>query len=135
MLPRRIIMGVLAVGILTALFCADLKAQYVPYYQPGTGRYSSPPVSPYLNLLRGNNTAVNYYLGVRTEFDRRLALQQQLLGEERLRMLTTEVANDELFPKLAGTGHPATFMNYGSYFTFSNAPVGGSVASPLGKKR
>jgi hypothetical protein len=39
---------------------------YLPYYNQrpnvATGR---PPLSPYLNLLNGNNPALNYYYGVR----------------------------------------------------------------------
>jgi hypothetical protein len=38
----------------------------VPYYQPPPGATSvRPPLSPYLNLLNGNNPALNYYYGVR----------------------------------------------------------------------
>jgi hypothetical protein len=40
----------------------------LPYYNAGTATSSTtgrPPLSPYLNLLNGNNPALNYYYGVR----------------------------------------------------------------------
>jgi len=40
----------------------------------------APALSPYLNLVRGGNPAVNYYLGVLTEFDRR-AFEGQMLAQ------------------------------------------------------
>ena len=46
------------------LFCpAFTGANFGPGYRPG--------LSPYLNLLRGGNTAANYYLGTIPEFQRR----------------------------------------------------------------
>jgi hypothetical protein len=39
---------------------------YLPYYnQPTNVPAARPPLSPYLNLLNGNNPALNYYYGVR----------------------------------------------------------------------
>jgi hypothetical protein len=39
---------------------------YLPYYPPQVSSTSvRPPLSPYLNLLNGNNPALNYYYGVR----------------------------------------------------------------------
>ena len=39
---------------------------YLPYYTPpATSTVGRPPLSPYLNLLNGNNPALNYYYGVR----------------------------------------------------------------------
>jgi hypothetical protein len=39
---------------------------FLPYYQPQPAPTSSrPPLSPYLNLLNGNNPALNYFYGVR----------------------------------------------------------------------
>lgn len=133
---RLLLMGTLAAAGLAVILGADAHAQYVPYYQSGTGRYQAPPVSPYLNLLRGNNTAVNYYLGVQAEKDRRLALQQQLIGEERQRLIVADLTAEEQLPytKLAGTGHPATFMNYGNYYNYGGLPAT-QFGTLQGKKR
>src|SRR5438034_7893065 len=115
MLPRRLLLVMTASALLLGLGASDVLGQYAPFYRPGPQRGPQPPVSPYLNLLRGRNTAVNYYLGVQPEFERRQFQQQILLGEER-RQLPPEEPATELFPKLAGTGHPAVFMNYGGYY-------------------
>jgi hypothetical protein len=136
MLPRQILIALTAAAAIAVMTGADAGAQYVPYYRPGTGGYAGPgpAVSPYLNLLRGRNAAVNYYLGVQSEVERRWALQHQLLGDER-RALIGEERGEELFTKLAGTGHPAAFMNYGSYYTFGGQQVGQLNPIPPGMKK
>jgi hypothetical protein len=82
---RRLLLAVSVVGLALAPSHTDVLGQYTPYYRPGGGgTYNPPPpISPYLNMLRGNNPAVNYYLGVRPEFQLRALQQQVLLGEER----------------------------------------------------
>lgn len=100
---------------LALLSVGQASAQYAPYYRPGPQKGPGPAVSPYLNLLRGNNTAVNYYLGVQPLIEQRAMQQQILLGDDR-RNLPQDLGPEELFPKLAGTGHPAQFFNYGGYY-------------------
>src|SRR3954466_2039287 len=92
-----------ALATLTVLVAStdDAPAQYNPYFRPGAAKGPQPPVSPYLNLLRGRNTAVNYYLGVQPAQDRQMFLQGQLLGDER-RATPPETINEELYPRLAG---------------------------------
>jgi hypothetical protein len=114
MVPRQLWIGLLAVGGIVAVI-GGADAQYTPYYRPQSGGYAPPPpISPYLNLLRGNNTAVNYYLGVKSEIRDR-SMQQQILGLERA-TAPVEVPAEEPFTKLPSTGHPAVFMNYGGYY-------------------
>jgi hypothetical protein len=121
---RQFAIGVALVGLIGLVICADVRGQYVPYYRPVNNRYAQQgPVSPYLNLLRGTNSAVNYYLGVRSEVERRSALQMQLLGQERVTQ-QIEQLGEELYQKLPGTGHPSAFMNYGSYYSFGGTPAG-----------
>lgn len=65
---RFIIMGALAVSV-AATFATSTHAQF--QYQnnspfgPNSYNRQSQPLSPYLNMLRGGNTAVNYFYGVR----------------------------------------------------------------------
>jgi len=50
------------------------------YLGPNTGPQYGPGyrgnISPYLNLLRGQNTGIDYYLGTRSEFQRRTDARQ-----------------------------------------------------------
>jgi hypothetical protein len=134
MVPRQLVMGLLAMGIIALAMGTDVRGQYVPYYSPVNNRYANQgPVSPYLNLLRGTNPAVNYYLGVRSEVERRSALQLQLLGQERTTQEFDKLS-DELYQKLPGTGHPAAFMNYGGYYSFGGTPGGQLAPGLLGSK-
>ena len=130
MTGRRFLIA-LAAAALLAVSVGDAPAQYNPYYRPGAGKGPPPPLSPYLNLLRGRNSAVNYYFGVQPYTDPRTILsQQQLLGEERKAAEPTEV---ELFPTLPGTGHPVGFQNYGGYYSFGTGT--GGVVMPAAKQK
>jgi hypothetical protein len=113
-----------AVGL--AVLAGDAPAQqYNPYFRPGGYKGPGPTISPYLNLLRGRNAAVNYYFGVQPFTDPRSPYLQSLLGEERL-VPEAAPGQEDLFPKLPQTGHPVGFQNYGGYF---NQP--GAVTSPV----
>jgi hypothetical protein len=70
----RIAIGVLGVALLGASHAQaqayggnpDYGGYAPPTYQPNTiYNRQTQPLSPYLNLFRGNNPAVNYYYGVR----------------------------------------------------------------------
>lgn len=113
-------------------------AQAGPFVQPGPGGYSqygygSPRLSPYLNLLRGGNTAANYYMGVVPEVERRAnarLFSSQILDLNR-RLQGVEEEKD-LFPRLSETGHPAGFMTYGPYFNMGTQrrPTTGAIGQP-----
>jgi hypothetical protein len=88
-----------------------------------------PALSPYLGLALGRDPAVNYFLGVRSEMDRRLdqrILNSAIVDIDRRNPPQPGSGSDaDLFPTLQGTGHPAAFMNYGSYFNMNRtAPRG-----------
>jgi hypothetical protein len=122
MKPLRVLLAVTVVILAGVFSSAEIRAQYTPYYRPAPNTYVPPaPISPYLNMLRGNNAAVNYYLGVRPEFQLRALQQQVLIGEERRQTPVEETT--EVFPKLAGTGHPAVFLNYGGYYNLGAPAV------------
>ena len=125
---------------LTSLFLAagSASAQFgSPGYgnQPGSP-YRGPQLSPYLNLLRGNNNTLgsasaNYFLGVVPERDRRANATQfgsALQSLERREQNPTDPAND-LMPELSQTGHPAYFSTYGSYYNFGGQNRLGSFGS------
>jgi hypothetical protein len=102
---------------------------YNPYSQPpGTNPGGTPRLSPYLNLLRNNNPAVNYYLGVVPEIGARRFQRQTATAITDLAQRTaTPPLNPEdtdLAVAVSITGHPAVFMNTTTYF-------GGAGAAPL----
>ncbi len=89
-----------------------------PYFRPG------PPLSPYLNMLRGGSPAANYFLGVVPEIERRqnTALFRGAITD--LTRRTEELTEEENFDRtLPTTGHPAVFLNYGGYY-FPGVGVG-----------
>ncbi len=98
---------------------AGAQAFPAPYVSP----YTQPPVSPYLNLLRAGNPAINYYGLVRPLQQYNAAFQQMALQQP--------YANPALAaPDYSGlmlTGHPATFMNFSHYY---NGRITGSATLP-----
>jgi hypothetical protein len=150
---NRLILIPVAVGLLAAAPLtapaqypapAPGNSPYSPYYSPyqysrppGTVPGGGPRLSPYLNLLRnGTNPAVNYYLGVVPERERRRFEAQ---SSYQLRALQQEVANppsaalvpeDEFAPNPSVTGgYVAVFNNTGGYFNNNVAAPG--AARPL----
>jgi hypothetical protein len=112
------------------------------YYNP-----SSQPLSPYLNLLRGGNPAVNYYYGVRPAQNQN-AYGQPFVGATGMGGRQTffpqvdTLSDLEGEPKTVGmrpTGHPFGFNNTLSYFgptgsgmNRNNAGGQGPLANKLG---
>jgi hypothetical protein len=92
------------------------------------GPVTSPPFSPYLNLLRrGNPVYLNYYGLVRPELEFRNAvvgLQQQITANQQgISDLATATG-------LVATGHPTQFLNTGHYFLNRGGQLGsGSMRS------
>jgi hypothetical protein len=89
---------------------------------------SYPALSPYLNLVRGNNTpGINYFLGTLPEFDRR-NFQANVAGtlpalESYLSQPPQAPPDIEAIPTLPQTGHLSAFQAYGSYFNLgANQP-------------
>lgn len=90
------------------------------------GVYTPPraPISPYLNLNRGGNPAINYYGLVRPQFDTSRALQnvQTQLQSMSSQVAPTQPVADPTF--VPTTGHPVTFLNSSHFF-----PVTGRTGS------
>jgi hypothetical protein len=101
---------------------------FSPYSQaPGVNPGGAPRLNPYLNFFRGTNRAVDYYLGVVPEIDRRRFQNQTRTAIADLATRTPPAAltgEEEVNPALSITGHPAVFMNTTSYF-------GGAGSLPL----
>jgi len=130
----------LTLACLLGLSAAAAPAQFInPYAGPGGGSpglpgpYSRPyTLSPYLNLLGNNNPAVNYYLRVLPEFQRR-ANEAQVDAtlsniEQRIAVPTTTeieaaIRNLRLSDPLSGTGHGVRFGDTSPYFPQSR-PAG-----------
>jgi hypothetical protein len=113
-------------ALIPLLITSAATAQYPgnPYQSlnrfgtPTPGGPYGPGLSPYLNLLRGGNPAVNYYNGVLSERDRRFFQQQagqSILGLEQ-EVGGVQPGQEDLLSTLPGTGHPTAFGYSGAYF-------------------
>lgn len=127
-----VVLRLLAILAVWHLGTSTAPAQ-VGFGNPG----DSPTVSPYLNLLRGNNrnsTVLNYYGLVRPQNraiqqsqqinQGLLNLQQQQVGQQQVRQGRGGIPR---YSQLGITGHPTAFMTIGGV---SGASIGGG--SPLG---
>jgi hypothetical protein len=103
-----------AVGAALALSAGTARAQFGYYSPPPTSPFPHAPISPYLNLARGGNSAINYHGLVRPQvgFQQSIfGLQQQVSGLGQQQVLQSEAARSS-----ATTGHPTRFFNYSHYF-------------------
>jgi hypothetical protein len=126
---KRLAMWAAAVGAAVALSAGPARAQFGYYSPPQTSPFPRAPISPYLNLARGGNPAINYYGLVRpqVEFQQSLfGLQQQVSGLGQTQALQSEAARSS-----ATTGHPTRFFNYSHYF-MSQGGGGGSFPGARG---
>jgi hypothetical protein len=117
------------------LLAAVSLAQYpgTPYggqyggNQYGVNQYTRPPVvSPFLNLNRGGDPAINYYGLVRPQIAVNRALQR--FGSDINYLENSPAAN----PEILETGHPTFFGSQYPYFVnqsvyFVNNATGGRV--------
>jgi hypothetical protein len=95
------------------------------FARPGTVPFQRPVLSPYLNLARGGNTAINYYGLVRPQIDFTnsiSALEQQVQSSQ-----AAGIGGEGESAALV-TGHSTRFFNYSHYF-FNQ---GGTTASAAG---
>jgi hypothetical protein len=124
---RKRVAGAFSVAILIMISAQSAQAQYYPPYQrPGYSSQAYTPntgamLSPYLALRGGNNPAINYYLRVLPEEQRReqynqISSQIQDLERRQAQPPTTEEA---LVPMLMETGHPVQFLGVAPYYTYS----------------
>jgi hypothetical protein len=110
-----------------ALFATFSQAQFQNTAgRPGVGPVARPAVSPYLNLLRGGNPAINYYGLVRPQIAAGKALQE--LGEN-VNSLEGAVTQP------LQTGHTSSFMTQSRYFMTNGALATGTRGQPATQPR
>ncbi len=134
---RKLLLGGGAALLGLAALAGPAAAQYTrptlgaPFTGPNFGPGYRPMLSPYLNLNRGGDPAINYYLGTLPEQQRRQNAQlfrQQILDLERRAPLAAEDV-DLLGPPLT-SGHPTAFGNTAGYFNNQNPRLYGGGAAP-----
>jgi len=122
-----IVIGILAAGAVALLpqaAHAQLSGPFNPNgYAPNMYNRTAQPLSPYLNLLRGGNEAVNYFYGVRpgTQPNAFTGMFGTGGGQRQTFFPGADYLTDLLeeprdATKVSPTGHPAGFNNTLNYF-------------------
>jgi hypothetical protein len=130
-----VLMAVASIELLLSIEEPPVFAQ-VPYGQPTQpGVPYRPPVSPYLNLARPGNSAINYYGLVQPQTQLYSGLntvqQQANLNQSNIGALGAQDPLTALVLSL--TGHPIAFQNYRRYFlNFQPVPPLGTAGLGTG---
>jgi hypothetical protein len=131
MKPASLLLALVSLGL---MLTGVARAQYgPPATQPGVPY--RPPISPYLNLTRPGNTAINYFGLVQPQtqlYGGLNAVQQQAnLNSYNIGGLGAQDPRTALLLSL--TGHPISFLNYQRYFlNFHPIPPLGSMGLGTG---
>jgi hypothetical protein len=144
---NRIFIGVFVLGPLAAL-PAPVHAQMTgpanpSGYAPNMYNRAAQPLSPYLNLLRGGNNAVNYFYGVRPGTQPNAFTGMFVTGAPGQRQTFfpgAEYPADLLeeprdASRVHPTGHPAGFNNTLSYFGPTSGQFYARGAQQAGPRR
>lgn len=105
------------VALLLVAFADSASAQYgasrpnKAFANARTGFNSRPTISPYLNLLRQGNPALNYYGLVRPEQEFRAANEQFRNQFGEVRQKVDELEQKEAASNLGVTGHHVRFLS------------------------
>src|SRR5207248_3179987 len=70
-------------ALLIALAARPASAQTIGIYTPPANPFARSPISPFLNLNRGGNPAINYYGLVRPQLEAERFMQQQQLLQQQ----------------------------------------------------
>jgi hypothetical protein len=118
----------LAVVSLELLAFSQNASAQLPYTQPATtpNPYSRPAYSPFLNLLRPGDPAINYYGLVRPQQQFRAGLFQSQVQNASLQQ---SVSSLEQTQGVLITGNRGTFLNYSRYF-LNNGVSGAPLSRP-----
>lgn len=99
-----------------ALVCVErADAQYGKYSRPNYGPGYRGNISPYLNILRGQNTGIDYYLGTRSETQRRSNANEFRGDIGDLSLRETELRDRVLEPRIT-SGQTTTKTNDLRYY-------------------
>jgi hypothetical protein len=123
---------------LSPLAAGSAQAQLTyPIRPPNYGVGYRPGLSPYLNINRGGDPAINYYLGTIPEFQRRANAAQfrsQILDLETRASAPAPEEADILTP-LPSTGHVTAFNNTAGFFNNPNPRTPGMAAGTAAPTR
>lgn len=90
-----------------------------PSPNPPPGPNAKPPISPYLNLLRGGELAANYYLDVVPFLQRQKKLDEPVFTPPRIDPKLEEEFK-EMQMRKSTTGNLPSFGNYYGAYTLPN---------------
>jgi hypothetical protein len=114
---KQLLGSLVVVAALVAAQAAHAQG-FGGYTPPATNPYPNRPmVSPYLNLARGGNSALNYYNLVVPQMTYNNNFQNLQIATQQLANTTNALAMQR--PGTTGafrTGHPVRFMDYNRYF-------------------
>jgi hypothetical protein len=122
---KRIALAALAMAVVPAAAWAQVPGVFNPNgYAPNMYNRQAQPLSPYLNLLRGGNEAVNYYYGVRPGTQPGAftgMFNQSAAGPRQTFFPVVDTLADlsedpQAAMRVSPTGHPVGFNNTLNYF-------------------
>ena len=108
---RRVLVAAVSCGLLIVMSSDAAHAQSPPRAS------DRPTVSPYLDLLRGGDTAFNYHRRVKPEMEWRSATSQ---NRQSIGQLQQDQTRGESASKLSGTGHASQFQNFSHFYPSRN---------------
>lgn len=128
--PFAVLMAWLILG------CIPASAQYTyPFRPPQYGPGYQTQLSPYLNMLRPGDPAVNFYTGVLPEVQRRQdrnAVFGSLQGLTMQFPAPPGINEEDYDAPMYSTGHPTAFNYTGMYF--NSSMMGQGSMSPYSRR-
>ena len=140
---NRISLGALALALVPAAARAQVPGQSNPNaYAPNMYNRQAQPLSPYLNMLRGGDAAVNYYYGVRPGTQPGAftgMFNQSAAGPRQTFFPVVDTLADltddpQAAMRVAPTGHPVGFNNTLNYFGPTSGQVFARSAQQQGRR-
>ncbi|HKB02797.1 MAG TPA: hypothetical protein VKD90_11290 [Gemmataceae bacterium] len=141
---NRTALAALALALVPAAARAQAPGQFNPNaFAPNMYNRQAQPLSPYLNLLRGGNTAVNYFYGVRPGTQPSAftgMFNQSAIGPRQTFFPAVDTLADltddpQAAMRVAPTGHPVGFNNTLNYFGPTSGQVFARNAQQQGRRR
>lgn len=111
------------------LVAAAMAPAQTPYTRPQTGPLARPALSPYLNLFRVGNPAINYYGLVRPQQEFGTSIQDI---QNQMNAPHPAMTGPDGGAALPITGHPSRFFSHQSYFFTHLGTNSGGTRTPRG---